>query len=102
VTIRLDAGRDYARPDDTPYTEPSQREVYLQSHREGWTTFAVKSCTYLGEDGRPNGVVAGRAVCERDFASEAERAGFKAGFDQALRLYLQKVRAAIHAHFADY
>ena len=98
--IRLAPDRDYAAPAELPYSEPSEADAYLQSHRLGWMFFVERSYSYLGPDGRPSGEVLGRGACERTYGSEPEREGYVAGFDQALKQHFQRVRQAVQLHFA--
>jgi hypothetical protein len=98
--IRLAPERDYNAPTELPYSDPGGAATYHGAHRAGWEFFAHGSYSYLGPDGRPNGKVLGRGACEREFGSEPERAGFAAGFDQAMKQHFQRVRDAIQAHFA--
>lgn len=100
-TIRLAAERDYRGPEEVSYSNPSEADTYRSAHRAGWEFFAQGSYYYLSPDGRPNGEILGRGACERDYGSEPEQAGFAAGFEQARKLLSQRLREAIHAHFAD-
>lgn len=98
--IRLALDRDYRGPVESPYSDPSEVDTFCQAHRVGWEFFAQGSYSYLEPGGRPNGEVLGQGACERVHQSATERAGFTAGFDQAMKLHFQRVREAIQAHFA--
>jgi hypothetical protein len=90
VDIRL-RDEDYSAPTETPYSGPNQRAEYLRGHRAGWAAFADGMDTTLTEDGYQRGSLVGLSAVRPASGTEAELAGFDAGFGAAAKLNTERV-----------
>jgi hypothetical protein len=86
---------EYQGPEHVHFGDPAQETAYRAAHREAWLAFTQTTRTTITEDGRPRGMAPGRGSFERAFTSEAERAGFDAGFKAAVTLHFQRVQEAV-------
>jgi hypothetical protein len=84
----------YSAPAECPFPDPVRRAEYLRGHRSGWLAFAGGIRTELTEDGYQRGTLAGLASVRPAGGTEAELAGFDAGFAAANALHLEQVLRA--------
>ncbi len=85
---------EYSSPEEVPFTEATHIAEYHNGHRAGWLAFVQNMDTTLGDDGYQRGTLPGIASVRPDTGTEAELAGFEAGFRVANQLNLQRVLQA--------
>lgn len=85
---------EYTSPEEVPFTDATQIAEYHNGHRAGWLAFVQNMDTTLSDDGYQRGTLPGIASVRPDTGTEAELAGFEAGFRVANQLNLQRVLQA--------